>query len=239
MSGASAETHHVQLGSRRQVIKLRRSCRRTLGVVVHPDASVVVTAPQGASTEAVLRTVEGRAAWILGAIRDFERFLPRTPPRRHVAGETHLFLGREYRLAIDREGCGVRRETGRLIVGSASAQPNHVGTTLRRWYGRQARMVLDARLDAGLPLFAVEGVRRPALTIRRLDKRWGSMSNDGTCMLLNTRLVEADRDEIDYVIAHELAHIVEPHHGPAFHDLLTRKMPDWRRRKLALEHRFA
>ena len=74
--------------------------------------------------------------------------------------------------------------------------------------------------------------------MRRLRQRWGSMS-PGWRLMLNRRLIEAPVDAIDYVITHELCHIAEPHHGPAFFDLLGRVMPDWEKRKARLERVMA
>lgn len=233
------ERHVVVLGAQRLPILLRRSNRKTLGIAVHPDTSVVVTAPREAELAAIERAVARRCGWILQAVRDFERFLPHTPPRCYVSGETHFYLGREHRLAVDPESSGVHRDGTRLVVGGRRDDPVKVRRVLNRWYGTEARRVLGARLDAVLSRFTTQAVVRPTLTIRRLEKRWGSMSNDGQRMLLNTRLVEAGLDEIDYVITHELVHIVEPHHGPSFYELLDVKMPDWRARKTRLERQFA
>lgn len=239
MTEMEGEELFVTLGARRLPVRVVRSDRKTLGIAVHPDTRVVATAPRGATRDAIERAIIRRGGWVLDAIREFERFLPRTPPRRYVSGETHLHLGREHRLVVDPGARGVRRDGGRLVVGGRRDDPEGVRRALNRWYGAEARRVLSDRLDAGLALFTAQGVTRPALAVRRLEKRWGSMSNDGQRMLLNTRLVEAGTDEIDYVVAHELAHIVEPHHGPSFHTLLDKKMPDWRARKDRLERRFA
>ena len=240
MSTASIEEHSVTLGTERVSILLRRSNRTTLGIAVRPDASVVVTAPQDAELGAVLREVERRGPWILQSRREFSLFLPRTPERRFVPGETHLYLGREHRLSVQPGKQGVRREGGRLVVGQRTpGVPKSVEAVLRRWYRARANELLPERLDASLKLFTTERVARPVLAIRRLDKRWGSMSSDGTSMLLNVRLIEADRDEIDYVIVHELCHAVHADHRAAFLALLQRKMPDWRERKQSLEWRFA
>lgn len=239
MTTAEGERHVVALGMQRLPILLHRSDRKTLGITVHPDTSVVVAAPREADLAAIEHVVAKRGGWILRAIRDFERFLPHTPPRRYVSGETHFYLGREHRLTVVPEVGGVHRDGNRLVVGGMRNDSDGIRKALNRWYGAEARRVLDARLDAGLALFSPQAIARPALTIRRLQKRWGSMSNDGQRMLLNTRLVEAGLDEIDYVVAHELAHIVEPHHGPSFYALLDVKMPDWRARKMRLERLFA
>jgi predicted metal-dependent hydrolase len=77
--------------------------------------------------------------------------------------------------------------------------------------------------------------RRPRLTVRPFDKRWGSLSASGRSLLINRRLVEADVDSIDFVIMHELCHLTHYHHGPEFEALLGARMPDWRQRKTLLE----
>lgn len=74
--------------------------------------------------------------------------------------------------------------------------------------------------------------------MRRMAKRWGSLSAAGR-LLLNRRLIEAPVDTIDYVIVHELCHMAEAHHGPEFYRLLDRVMPDWARRKARLEAKMA
>ncbi len=76
--------------------------RKTLEIAVHPDKSVVVKTPLRSDSEEVVRRVRKRAGWIHRQIRYFEQFEPRTPPRRHVGGESHLYLGRKDRLKIRR-----------------------------------------------------------------------------------------------------------------------------------------
>jgi hypothetical protein len=92
------------------------------------------------------------------------------------------------------------------------------------------------RLEANLVRFPnPEKLRPKGLIVRQLRQRWGSMSPKHR-MLLNQRLIQAPLDSSDYVITHELCHIAEPHHGPAFFRLLNRLLPDWHRRKQRLEY---
>jgi predicted metal-dependent hydrolase len=116
--------------------------------------------------------------------------------------------------------------------GSRSA--DRTEQLLKAWFQRQARRILSERLTSLSKAFPEIG-NGPRLTVRKLTKRWGSMSRDGSHMLLNTRLIEAPADCIDYVIVHELCHVQEPHHGPAFFQLLENKLPGWETRKNRLE----
>ena len=96
----TAERHSVQYGEHRIEFAIVRRERTTLEIAVEPNASVVVAAPLDAPLVAIEEKVRKRAAWIRRQQRYFIQFLPRTPDRQYVAGETHLYLGRQYRLKV-------------------------------------------------------------------------------------------------------------------------------------------
>ena len=238
---AEVERHHVEYGEHRIDFAVVRRRRKTLEIAVEPDASVVVAAPLDAPIEAIAEKVRKRAAWVRGQQRFFSQFMPRTPERRYLAGETHLYLGRQYRLKVVRRGRpGVEMVRGFIIVHTR--EPDRPEVTRRlvdNWYRKQARAKFAERLDVSLARFPDPEAFRPrGLIVRRMEKRWGSLSPSGR-LLLNRRLIEAPVDTIDYVIAHELCHMAEPHHGAAFYRLLDRVMPDWAGRKGRLEERMA
>jgi len=232
-----AEESFVDYGETRIRFSILRRDRRTLEIAVEPDLSVTVVAPHEATLEAIAAKVRKRSAWLLRQQRYFSQFQPRRPPRRYVAGETHLYLGRQYRLKVEQHiQAGVTLSRGFIHVRShAPSKPEVTQELVDAWYRKRAHVKFRERLEASLGRFPDPEAMRPAgLIVRRLKQRWGSMS-PGCRLLLNHRLVEAPVDAIDYVITHELCHIEEAHHGPAFLALLDRVMPDWERRKERLE----
>ena len=238
---SATEQHTVVYGRHRIDFAVVRRRRKTLEIAVEPDASVVVAAPLDAPIEAIAEKVRKRAAWVRRQQRFFSQFMPRTPERRYLAGETHLYLGRQYRLKVVRSGRpGVEMTRGFITV--RTREPDRPGVTRRLvegWYRKQARAKFAERLEVSLARFPDPKAFRPAgLIVRRMDKRWGSLSPSGR-LLLNRRLIEAPVDTIDYVITHELCHMAEPHHGAEFYQLLDRVMPDWAGRKGRLEERMA
>ncbi len=215
---------------------VRRSDRRTLRIAVTPEGEVVVSAPTHANDADIVSRVRRRGAWIVRQQARFDRWRPRTPPRQYESGETHLLLGRPYRL-LNEPGTtiGVRIDGDRLVL----TLPQDKGldfrrTVLRHWYRLHAHRIFPERLSAILPPFARLGVERPRLVIREMTHRWGSFTAKGA-LVLNLELVRASSSLIDYVIAHELAHALHPDHGAGWEGLLTRVMPDWRTRKDELE----
>lgn len=210
------------------------SSRQTLGIEVHPDQRVLVRAPIDCAEAVITERVRKRAAWISRQIADFQRYRPRTPPRQYVSGETHLYLGRQYRLKVSAgEPASVRMNRGQLIVTlPRTSAREQVKAMLHRWYLDHAREVFDKMLDACLPRF--KGLERPHLIVRTMQSRWGSLSPAGT-MTLNANLVRAPRPCIEYVVIHELCHLKHRNHGARFFRLLGRMLPDWEKRKQRLE----
>ncbi len=226
----------VRLGAIEVAYDLVFSNRRTLGITVRPDGAIHVMAPIGTPPEAVRAKLVKRSAWILSTRREFDRLRPATPPRRFVSGETHRFLGRQYRLRVEPVAPrGVTLSPEHLTVGGIAAdEPRRIAVRLTLWYQREARHVVEERFDRCWSSLGESG-RPPRLTVRLMEKRWASLSATGRSLIVNQRLVEADTDAIDFVLVHELCHLRHHDHGEAFYALLTTRMPDWRARKSRLE----
>lgn len=214
--------------------------RKTLSISVLPDGAVEVIAPIGTEKGDIETRLRKRGRWILAQQRYFEQFKPRTPPRLYVGGETHLYLGRQYRLKIA-QGMpeSVKLKGGYFCVDAPDAQDTeHIASLLQKWYRERAEAKLRERYERMLSKFEHLLDDVPALSLRAMKQRWGSFSPSGR-IILNVGLIRAPSECIDYVAAHELAHVVQPNHGRAFYQLLETVMPDWRTRKQRLERLLA
>jgi predicted metal-dependent hydrolase len=233
----NSERGNILFGQHRIEFCVQRRNRKTLEIAVEPDASVVVAAPLEATPAAINEKVRKRAAWIMRQQAFFNQFLPRTPLRQFISGETHLYLGRQYRLkVVPHVQASVKLTRGFILVHSHRPNNSEITRVLvNGWYRNRAHVKFRERLEINLNRFPAPETFRPhGIIIRQLRQRWGSMS-PAKRLLLNKRLIEAPIDAIDYVITHELCHITEPHHGSAFFDLLDMILPDWERRKRRLE----
>lgn len=217
---------------------LTRSARKSLGISVRPDGSVVVTAPETADNDRIEAILRKRASWILDKIDESVLRTPPLPPRKYVPGETHYYLGRQYRLRVEPDTMGTRREEDRIIVGGIPAdEPRRIRNRLFRWYESEGNRIFSERLVQCIRPFG-PGIMRPKLKIAEMERRWGSYVAATHSLILNHVLVQVPMPLIDYVITHELCHIGNPHHGPAFERLLTKVMPDHSQRKQKLEMVF-
>jgi len=237
----NAETVTLSYGKSLISFRLERRDRKTLAISVGPNAEVEVVAPTNAPLEKVLEKVRKRARWIQRQQRFFIQFHPRTPERQYVAGETHLYLGRQYRLKVSPHiQQQVKLYRGRLVVQSTKPKNRDViREQVEQWYRDRARMKFLERIAICQDRFPDPAAYKPAgLVIMQLRQRWGSMTPSRK-LILNKALIQASVDAIDYVITHELCHVRHDHHGSAFFGLLDRVMPDWERRKYKLERQLA
>lgn len=225
----------VEYGRQRIEYALRYSKRTTLGIDVNPDLSVVVTAPTGSSDTAVEQRVKKRAAWIIEQRRFFETYLPTIPPRQYVSGETHRYLGRQYRLRVHAAGTdAVKLARGQLNVGLADVtKKDRVRALVTRWFRDRAETVFGERFSAWAEKARRHGIETESFQIRQMKNRWGSCTGEGH-ILLNPDLIVAPVICIEYVIAHELCHLKEHNHGAGFYRLLRALMPDWEERRCRL-----
>lgn len=228
--------HHVEFAGELIGFRLRRSSRRTLAITVRPDLGVIVTAPEKAALETVLAKVRKRAAWIKRQQRYFNEFLPPTPPRRYVSGETHRYLGRQYRLKIVEAEPAEVKLRGRFIWVRTprKADTARVREQVEDWYLVHAKERLARSFTENVARMGTRMASIPRMQVRRMRQRWGSWTRGGG-VWLNPELVKAPGSCIDYVVTHELCHAVHGNHGKKFYDLLRRVMPDWETRKARLE----
>lgn len=236
--GGTRACDAVAYGERTLAFCVVRSARTTLSIHVHPSGEIEVRAPLGTPSAEVRARVHRRARWIVQHQRRFAEIVQPRPPLEYANGETHRYLGRQYRLKLvppDARGDGVRL-VGRYLEVRTSQPADRLltETLLNRWYRDKASVRLHERFEWGCTVMERHGVARPPLAIRAMSQRWGSCTAAGQ-VILNPRLVLAPTACIDYVVVHELCHLRHSYHNRAFYSLLGRAMPDWTDRKARLE----
>lgn len=212
--------------------------RKTLALEVHPSGEVFVRAPEGCDETRIDALLLKRQRWIAEQRAFFLQFDPRTPTRAWVPGESHLHLGRRYKLQMETGPApGVQLRGSDMVVTvepGARNQPEAIESTVQRWRHQQAKAVFSRALEQCHEHYRFKHLDVPHLRIQRLAKRWGSLSSSGA-MTLHSALVQAPGTCISYVIFHELCHAIHPDHSRAFFDLLAEVCPKWVAHKHRLE----
>lgn len=209
--------------------------RKTLGIAVLPDSSVHVRAPFGTERGQIERRLLARSDWIKRQMDYFQGFNPRSTPRSYVAGESHLFLGKPYRLKLsEKADTSVTLQDGWLMVSTSDPDPMTIKSLLLQWYRSQAKRIFPPLLEREWKRVVPGGGTMPRLVIKTMGRRWGSLSGGGI-LTLNLDLIRAPRHCVEYVLCHELCHLEHRDHCPEFYARLSRLMPDWEKRKARLE----
>lgn len=223
----------IDYGLSEIVYTIQFSNRKTLTIAVSPDGEVIAKAPYAADREVIRAKVHKRAAWILKQQNYFKSFGERMPERKYISGESHLYLGRQYILRVTEGKPDSVKYKGRYfeIVCSSKANAKEL---MKRWYRDHAKTKFTKIAEPIIGRFKRYNVEPSSLYIQEMNNRWGSCTNSRK-IILNTELIKAPRPCIEYVITHELCHLVHREHNKQFFELLHNEMPDWEKWKNKLE----
>ncbi len=229
------ESHSLWLDGQEVRYRLQRSARRTIGFGISHDG-LTVTAPARVSRGEIEAALQEKSHWILSKLAAWAE----RPKPRELAFETGdilPWLGGELVLRVEPRGIRttLRRDGERVLVtvdpeATGALRQRAISAALIRHYKREGERFMTPRVEA----FAAR-LDRPVrkVVIRDQKRRWGSCAADGT-IRLNWRLMGFPEALIDYVCAHEAAHLVEPNHSAAFWRTVERVMPDWQLHRAAM-----
>lgn len=207
---------------------LRSGRRRTVGITVERDGSLVLTAPHDCSVERVEQVAREKQFWVYSKLAEKNLLFRAPPPKEYVSGESFFYLGRSYRLKL--MPAAAQTVPLRLLHGQFLLRRDDVGRADQhfvRWYTEHGRPWLVRRVETLAPRISVS----PAgVDVRSLGYRWGSCTSAGG-LNFHWRSVLLPPRIIEYIIAHELVHLLVPNHGVDFWARLERAMPDYQARR--------
>ncbi len=220
----------------------RSSRRRNITIEIQPEGLAVVKAPLRVADREIEKVVRDNARWVLTKLaEESQSTKPGTTKRQFVHGEVLLYLGNEYKLmviaATTQFPVGeVKLENHAIAVSAflelAETDPtSSVREPLQQWYVQQAGSHFQQRATHFAGLF---GVDVKQVLVRDQKRRWGSCNANGVLRFCY-RLIMAPPAVVDYVVAHEVCHLLEMNHSPAYWDTLGSVMPDYKARRHELK----
>ncbi len=228
-------SHDIRLGEVLVAFELKRLKRRSIGMYVGPDG-LSVRAPRWVGWPEIEQTLREKSRWICTKLREQRDLQQRQEAARieWKEGATLQLLGEPVILVLDPRVCGVQLNQTAEGLPGVTRQTLHVGLphtataeqirdTVNAWLQRQAMEVFQARVEHFAQALQVR-VRSVKLSSART--RWGSATSNGD-IRLHWRLVQFSEAIIDYVVAHELAHLREMNHSPRFWDVVASVMPQY------------
>lgn len=202
--------------------------------VYPPEGRVRVAAPLRLDDDAVRLAVISRLAWIRRRRDEFQR-QDRQSQREFVSGESHYFEGRRYRLdvVVSDGATGVRLRSGAWIEMRVrpGASRDAREAMLYRWYRARLRERIPEIIAKWEPQI---GVSVAEWRIRRMKTRWGTCNGEARRIWFNSELAKKPVPCLEYVVVHEMVHLIERGHNERFGGILDRVLPNWRHRLDAL-----
>ena len=210
---------------------ITKSHRKTISIVIKAGGEVVVKAPSSLPLKEIEKCVESKADWILKKIPEMIALAEKVPEKAYVTGETLYFLGERYKLirkpSLDARKGSVAMAGDSIIVYGSFDSAEEVKAALEKWYQEKASEWIMQRVNLYKEKIGVEFRR---VSFRSPKTRWGSCSSQKNLMI-NWKLIMAPIEIIDYVVCHELCHLLEMNHSEDFWALVAKQIPDWKRRR--------
>ena len=221
---------HLALEGTLVAYTIKRSQRRRAISILVDEEGVRVGAPWDASHGAIERLLRKHSAWVLRKLSEWQ--VRRAPPRRWADGETLMLLGMPFTLRLVPGRAAVHVKGSELCVGLEAAQRS-VARRVHDWLHEQALACFEERVAHYRELLGLE--RPPRVLLSSARTRWGSCHTSGR-IHLNWRLVQMPAHLLDYVVAHEVAHLVEMNHSPRFWRIVGELVPDYAAHRKELRH---
>ena len=206
------------------------SDRKTLSIIVERDRSILVRAPRNMTEKEISQAVEDKKIWIYEKTRHPQKYPPEPVKKEFVSGETILYLGRNYRLELIDEDTKEIRFNSCFYI--SRHQKGNASELIKKWYVSRGREKLVPRIH----YFAdTIGVTYNELFITDMKYRWASCSPKNN-LNFNWRILKAPMSVVDYLIVHELAHLLELSHSAKFWNIVAVQVPDFERPKVWLRN---
>jgi predicted metal-dependent hydrolase len=216
-------------------VQLNRKAIKHLHIsVLPPDGRVRVSAPEKMTDTAIRMAVISRLPWIKKQQQGFAE-QPRQTERELVGGESHYLWGRRYRLELtERTG---RHEITRqgnsklhLLVNPGTSRDNKA-RVLDDFYRHEMKQSITELLAYWQPLLGVEAA---GWGVKKMKTKWGSCNIQSRRIWLNLELAKKPPECLEYILVHELVHLLERHHNERFRQYMDRYLPDWQERRTLL-----
>ncbi|MCK4905191.1 M48 family metallopeptidase [bacterium] len=208
-----------------KIDKIIRSRRKTLGLEISGDASLIVRSPYGVSLNDIRKIIFEKKDWITSKQKIARERRLQTFPRKFSEREEFLYLGKSYPLIILETAANplsFDKEFRLIRKHLSSAQRLFID-----WYKKQAYLKIKERLDFYSELL---GYKYSKFALSNAKRRWGSCNGEGN-IHINWRLVMAPHHIIDYVVVHELFHLKEKNHSKKFWDKVKTIHGDYKRKR--------
>lgn len=218
--------HHIDFD-------LKYANRKSLGIKVHPDTSVLVTAPLDISLDKVKAALTKKAMWILKQKSFFLNMDTVDNELIIKSGYSVYYLGRQYKIVIENSFKDEVMYKGNLFLVCLKKRED-AQKVFELWFRQRAISKITEIAKPIIKKFSLKHEAPTDIFFQEMPTRWGSCTIKNK-LIFNPKLIHTPKRCIEYVVMHELCHVIHKHHNNDFFELLTSMMHDWEKRKIKLD----
>ncbi len=236
----TSEIRQVQCEERVIEYKLTRKPVKNINLRIKPDGKIYVSANNRVPTDYIDNFIKEKQGFILDALDNYKEKKKESVilPKEYVDGEIFKIIGRNLKLiVIESKNESVTIDETNIFLrvkNNKKDDKNYKEALMNKWLGELTVETFQEICNEAYQVFKKYGLGYPNVKIRHMTSRWGSCRPRKGNITLNSKLMEAPRESIEYVVFHEFAHFIHPNHSKDFYDFMTLLMPDWKERKKEL-----
>lgn len=230
----------IEYGGTNITIEVIRKQVKNISLRVSPNSKVTVTANPLINTDILNDFVTKKSYWIFKQLSKFKNMHYESNEKEFVSGENIRYLGKQYRLKIiPSVENNVKWVRGYIHIYTKKPENKDLKQKLfEKWRHMRVEKIFNEIFTSSFSKLERFSLEKPKLKFRKMKSRWGSYIPKNNTITLNTELIKAPKLCIEYVLIHELVHLVYPNHSKAFYNLLSVQLPDWKQRKQILDEEF-
>ncbi|WP_158730491.1 M48 family metallopeptidase [Flavobacterium sp. I-STPA6A] len=205
--------------------EIKFSKRKTLNITVERDRKIIVRAPLNLSIEKIEEIVQSKRQWLKEKINHTQKYPIDIKPKEFISGETLLYLGRNYQLLVVDEPIEGIEFNQRFRISRENQEA--ANKLFKAWYMKQAL----SKIEPLAKMYATNlGVKFNEFKTSQMKYRWGSCTPNNN-IIFNWRIIKAPMYVLEYLVAHELVHLIEENHTPRFWNILSIQVPNYQKAK--------
>jgi len=221
----------IEYGTQTIEFEITYRSRKTIEIGVEPPDVVTVVAPEGIADDVLLKHVKAKAKWIVQKLYEMKEIQSQHLDREYVNGEAFMYLGRNYSLRVVHDQVLKQPVTklyqGKFIITTPIDDQLQLKASMEAWFRQKTLQKVEERIAYYQKYFDVEPT---VVKVKEQKKRWASCTSKRE-LLFNWRCVMAPSFALDYIVVHEMCHMLHMDHSKDFWSLLNRIMPDYEKRR--------
>ncbi len=218
-------------------IRIEHKEIKNIHLKVFRDFKVVISVPKQAPDEIIIEILKSKTEWITKQLLKYKQSSGHNNLTNIKSGSSSQLLGKDRRIKIIFSlKNSIEEEEKNIIIYTKNIDDESAQEMLSVWWRNKAKKIFTSEIDILYnKIFKKYDILKPSLHIRKMKTLWGSCNPSKNKITINEYLLKADILCIQYVILHELTHLIHPYHNSNFYNFLTVQMPDWKKRKEELD----